>query len=757
MSKKIKRNTIVVFAISVGLMQTLTGCGAKEVIQSAFGSELQEQRNATKQEVMDYYSKSMRFQTVSKRTPMLTEQVNASYNTVESGTETYEKLKKAFTRIEAEHQKVNGYTIDEGLHDFLKCFLDDMVLSDGEIKRVKEYGGYYYMTVAYKTTPNLSGSFKNQANYIGIDGFITRDAYNAYQVNTNYITNALDTKINPYLTALGKPALTNYGADDSWVYEGSYLAGTGMSDVTAETETQDASTEVTAETQTDTEETESTAETEESTEDTGDTGDTTTVDETSVETPNEPNADGSGATNVATVNQKFTDVTGAEVDKTGINNIDRLDYDIDTISDIIGASIEQIALIPPINMVYNPAATQGRLNGFGMYKEGKAGLSTFNVAQNDLNDPGDIVITYIFKQNILEPDKMDYVSMYVNEYNSNNKSIEDKAIGGSLTAVLDKARLEADETGIDEDSVIKEFTGPKVSVPTFIEDKLNQVLEEFDRAVNDKQASALMDGDIIEDAGLGMKYAAYAKSADVVTFKSDLKRIVARHGNDYLLEVERTIEDGPADSGTVGQYRDTYFVVVRQIGTEFKYNDEMFIRRVNTNVPVVAAENTSIRRLVTLNLSGSVDTNTAKDITDTVLAKLASSLSGKMEDRSTDYQNLFDTDTKLLNDERRDYIDSRLQGQIFYKGYNASTNYIIKPSEWISGTEQQVEFTTKEFIKYDDGKLGGMYIENYYLVSKYGTSWVIDDIINMDTKVVDADNVAEYEQLVNSTVAQIKE
>ena len=64
---------------------------------------------------------------------MLTEQVNASYNTVENGTETYEKLKKAFTRIEAEHQKVNGYTIDEGLHDFLKCFLDDMVLSDGEI------------------------------------------------------------------------------------------------------------------------------------------------------------------------------------------------------------------------------------------------------------------------------------------------------------------------------------------------------------------------------------------------------------------------------------------------------------------------------------------------------------------------------------------------------------------------------------------------------------------------------------------------
>ena len=751
MSKKGKYRAIAVFVISASLMQSLTGCGAKEVVQTAFGSELQDQQFATKQEVMDYYSKSMRFQTVSKRTPMLTEEVNASYNTVESGTETYEKLKTAFTRIEAEHQKVNGYKIDEGLHDFIKCFLDDMVLNEGEIKRVKEYGGYYYMTVAYKTTPNLSGSFKNQANYIGLDGFIVRDMYNSYSVNTNYVSNMINNKVNPYRAVLGETPLVDYGEDSSWLSEGAYLAGTGMSDVTADEPEEEVVSENTGiDTTQDENNTESSDEN--STED-----NVTNIDETDVETPNDPNEDGSGVTNVAELNSTFKTVTGEEVEKTGINNIDRLSYDISEIDGIIGASIEQIATIPPINMVYNPAATQGRLNGFGMYKQGKAGLSEFNVTQNDLNDAGDIVITYIFKQNILEPDKMDYVSVYVNEYNSNNKSIEDKAIGGSLTAVLDKARLEADDTGIDEDAVKESFTGSKVAIPTFIESKLNQVLEEFDRAVNDKQASALMDGSIIEDSGLGMKYAAYAKSADVVTFKSDMKRIVARNGNDYLLEVERTVEDGPAGSDTVGQYRDTYFVVVRQVGTEFKYNDEMFIRRVNTTVPVISAENTSVRRLVTLNLSGSVNTNTAKDITDTVLNKLSGYLTGDATNRDISYRDLFDTDTKLLSQERKEYIDSRLQGQIFYKGVTTPTVYTIKPSEWISGTEQQVEFTTKEFIKYNDGKLGGMYIENYYLVSKYGTSWVIDDIITIDTKVVEADQVSEYEQLVNNTVAEISE
>lgn len=80
---------------------------------------------------------------------------------------------------------------------------------------------------------------------------------------------------------------------------------------------------------------------------------------------------------------------------------------------------------------------------------------------------------------------------------------------------------------------------------------------------------------------------------------------------------------------------------------------------------------------------------------------------------------------------------------------------MIKPSEWISGTENQVEFTTKELIKYNNGNNGGMYIENYYLVSKYGTSWVIDDIITINTQVLDSSEVSAYESQVSGTVATI--
>ena len=760
------RNKLIILAVSALVMQSLTGCSQVEEVTSIFAdADIQNQEFATKQEIMDYYANSMKYQTVSKRTPMIDENVHASFNTVEQGTEAYEKLRNAFITVEAEHQKVNGYTISQGLHDFLKSFIDDMVLNDGEIKRAKEYGGYYYLTVAYKTTPNISGSFKNQANYMGIDGLIVRGNTDDYEVDTDYLSTLLDKTINPTRTAMELTPYTNFGYDSAWVTEGA-AAGTGMFDVLNtdnQNQTVEATTGETAENvegtedNTDeavvdgTETTDETADIEEST-DVIDEGTEVTGTEitTNPELP-QVGEDGSGATDVAALNAQYIDENGNAVEKTGINNIDRLEWDPAFVNDIAGSSNEQIASIPPINMVYNPAATQGRLNGFGMYKQAKAGLSEFGVTQNDLNNPGEIIVTYVFKQNILKPEQLDYVTLYINEYDSNNQSIASDTIGGSLAAAIDEARLSSETDKVDEDTVKASFAGPVITVPTFLQQQLEMIIEEFDRAVNDKSITALIDGSIIEDVGLGMKYAAYAKSADVVTFKSEIKRIAARNGNNYLLEIERTVEDAPNGSTAVGQYRDTYFVVVRQIGTDFKYNDEIFVRRVNTNVPVINAEDTTVRRLVTLNLSGSVDTNTAKDITDTLINKLAEYAGA----RNDEFLTLFDSDTNLLNTERRQYITTKLVGQINYMGSGISTSYMIKPSEWISGTENQVEFTTKELIKYNNGNNGGMYIENYYLVSKYGTSWVIDDIITINTQVLDSSEVGAYESQVSGTVATI--
>jgi hypothetical protein len=355
----------------------------------------------------------------------------------------------------------------------------------------------------------------------------------------------------------------------------------------------------------------------------------------------------------------------------------------------------------------------------------------------------------------LKPEELIYVSAAVLDYNSNNESIKSNTFGGSLSEYIDNNKnTDNSDVQTDEDTIAAEFTGPSITLPTFITEQIEMAVDEFDRAVNDKNITALMDGDVIEDVGLGMHYAAYAKSSDIVTFTSNIRRVVARQDNKYLLEVERTVEDSPKDIGIVGQYRDTYFVVVRQEGSSFKYNDEAFVRRVLTSRPVADAENTTVRRLIALNMAGEVDVNKAKDIKDTLLQSIASGISGAETVSSfDDLTAFFNKDTNLLTEDRKSYIHSQLISQISAYGDGIHCDYTITPTEWISGSEQQVEFTTKEFFKYTNknGKvLGGMVAEKYYLVSHYGDSWLIDDIITINSSLVDVDNIDAYENQVKS-------
>ena len=753
-----KHKRLALVIMSALLVESLSGCGN---VGTLYNSNIQEQQYASVQEIMDYYAKSMKYGSISTRPAVKSE--NARFNTVPEESETYAKLQAALQEVTAEHQKNGNYKIPDGVHNYLKAFTDDMVLSGSTIRRAKEYGGYYYLTVSYNVTKNTSGSFKEQANYLGIDGIIIKDIYGVEDIDDSYL-NTVIKKMNPYLEALEKAPLENYGVDDSWL-AGRYNPEDEPVGETDSTESEGNESEEgdTGEGDTgegDTGEGDTGDEgnvTNETGENTGDgTGDVQSPTEN--ELPNAPGDEGTedggdtgSATNVAELNEMFLNSKGEEVPKTGANNIDRLAWDMKEINDYVGSSKEQIAFIPEITMVYNPAPVQGVLNGYGMFSQGKAGLGDFGFTQNEIDKPGSIVITYVFKQNILEPDELDYLMAYVNEYDSANESIK----GGEFGGVLSDFLYSEENREQDAEIVKEQFTGPQLTVPTFLGNQLEMIIDEFDRAVNNKSVTALLDGDVIEDVGLGMKYAAYASNAEIVTFKSDIKRVVARKGNEYLLEIDRTVEDSPAGAGVVGHYRDTYFVVVRQDGMNFKYNDEFFVKRVTTQVPEVEAENTSVRRLVTLNLSGVVDSNTAKDITDNLVNKLATLGS----EQNNEMLDLFNSDRNLLSEERYNYITTKVITQLQSKGYNPDTEWIIKPSEWISGEERQVEFTTKELIKFTqaDKVIGGLYLESYYLVSKYGTDWKIDDIINITTKYIEAEEVSAYEQDVNSTVAVINE
>lgn len=825
-----KKNKIVImFLIASMATSALTGCGAKaEDAKNLFnGKTTKVQNYASSKEVTDFYAKQMQYGDIANKPGVDALSTPVKDHKIDTDSQVYAQITKQLPEVILEHNKNFNYFMPQGIHDYIKNFTDNMSLNNAKLQRVDEYGGYYYATVEFDVVPNVHGSFKNQANYLGIDGIIVKDEYDNEYIDKDYLKALINkvktsdrivktvdengnetetfkavnlvnfeddpnTAYSPELTKFGQ-TLTDQGLTESKSTEQQTAeaqtqdenqTGTAISEAAAAKgdnteETSEASEEETK-AENESESTESTEETTEATETTETTEPAETeapVDLSSPEftglgegiQPLEVETVESSAPNTAKLLKYYYGNNHEELEKNGINNIDRLTWDADYINTTVGSSNEQIPFIPTINMVYNPADTLGQINGFGMYNEGKAGLSTYGFVPNDTSNPGKILVVFVFSQDITEPKKLSYDFSYVIDYKSNNNSIADAngVFGGSFESFMEQKRQdalkeaqnkEAKEIGnepetLKEEALKEEFTGSQLTVSSFISDKLNLAVDEVDRAVQDSNISALMDGTIIEDAGLGIKYAAYAKSSDITTFSSKIIRIIARNkqDNSYLVEIERNIEDAPKDSGVVGQCRDTYFAVIRQDGEDFRYNDEFLYNRTVVERSYAEPENAIIRRLIALNLSGAVPSTAQVDINEQVFKYL----SDQLVQRYSEFTNVFDSDTTLLSDERKEYFTSDLIDLANDKGADAKLEYIIKPSEWISGNENQVEVTTKEVMIYNDGEDGATYIENYYLLSNYNNKWVIDDVVNIKTQNIESEDVDTVKNNVNSTVATV--
>lgn len=393
-------------------------------------------------------------------------------------------------------------------------------------------------------------------------------------------------------------------------------------------------------------------------------------------------------------------------------NIRKLAFDIDEFNEVVGSSKEQIAYMPNVNMVYSGVTPQGSMSGFGMYQEGINGLKEFGFDRT--KSSGLLTLTYVFKQNELNGE-MDYIFPYVETYVNNNEFFAQER--KSLT------------------------------VPAFINTELKKTLDEFDRATNNKDLTELMSGDVIEDAGLGLKMATYGRATDMITFISELKAIEGRDNNVYLLKVERTVEEEPASHGTVSQYRDTYYMVLRQKDLKFRVNDVVLAKRELTKQPELNPDGATYRRLVALNLEGEVTEDVKNEITSTVLKKWQDSCTqrnlGTDEGATFGMYTCFNNDRSLLSDKRLEYINSKMRNILTAQGVEVPGNVTIKVNEWVGGYDTQVEFTTKEFVDYE-GTNKGTYLECYYLVSHYGTEWVIDDIEVMTETPVEGD---EYNKI----------
>ena len=676
-------------------LSTLSGCSQTSEDLEAVQS-LSRQPYRSLQRVLDTNAEGMKYSSFSQRTAV--EDYQANYNKVSAEKQT--KYIEFLSQILAEHNKNTDYNVDlvsQENHDYWKNLTDDMILENPRALQIKEYSGYYFLTAEFTTRPNKLGSFLATANYLGLDNCFKHDE-NAYPVlNDIWIAQAFP-ELNKEREALGKePYRLFINSDSSMVY------------------TQEKETEAPVE--------ESIPEEIEPVEDgevvdgAEDVVEDITTEETVV-AETEPSIEDNSQEVYVAENQALGD---SDIYN---ENLRKLEYDVIEYEEVFGSSQDGVSFMPYLSQVYQSVAPQGALTGDGCYNEGISGLREFNFNRDELvpytyasadgsttvDVSGVMTVTFIFKQNELDKDKVDYVFAYLEDYQSMNPFLTE-GYGA---------------------------TNNYLAVPNFVDEQIRIKVEELDRLINNGDINGLMRMDVIEDAGLAIKLAQYRNTTDIVNYTTDVKGVLARKGNVFLVEVERTIAETPKNTGYVSQYKEKAYLVVRQKDLNFYINDIYTASRELTKQPQIEEISQTYRQLVSLNLSDTEIQNSIEEIKSTVLNDWIFYCNQKIlgEDGIENYgmYEMFNDNRSVLSETDLEYINSKMQGLLFAQGYNYPGTLKIKPIEWIGGTEDQVEFTTEELITYGDSGIATK-LTCYYLVSHFGNRWVIDDIQVIDEQL----------------------
>ena len=610
--------------LSIALVSTtlLTGCG---VNKSDYKS-LRAESFLTVQEVLDSYAQELSYESITQYAKLSKEELE--YNDVMG--EMREKAINSYKDVIRDYKLNSDYKISKYNHEYLKAFLDDLVINEKEIVGVKEAKGYYYVEVKYTVSPNKAGTFKDWAKYLGINGAIIEDYEGNIGLDTKYLKQAIKL-INEARAAEGRELLS---------------------------------------------------------------GDYENTSNDEVETDN-------------TNTTRNSNSVGLSIAKNA-DKVRKLEYDVREFNNIVGSSKEQIAFMPDIHLVFKPTTETGTVNGYGVFDSGNYGLKDFGYDRNKLT--GELTLTFVFKQNELEGKKLSYQFCYVNSYKNNN--------------------------------LLTDYT--EVMIPEFIDIELRKVVERLDRAINNIDITALMSGTIVEDAGLGMLQALYGANTQIIRLISNIDKVLARDNNVYLVEIERTVEDCAKGTGVPAVYIDRYYAIIRQKDLEFKINDMVLISRELQRTPEPDPDSATYRRLVALNLAGPISESNKVSIKATLQSLYEASTNRTL----VGMYGAFNTNTELLSEERLEYLNSRLRGYLIAKGVNQPATMNGRVTAWIGGYDTQAELTTEELIEYT-GTDTGLVLECYYLMSNYGTKWVIDDIEVISEREVSGEELAQIRERVN--------
>lgn len=419
-------------------------------------------------------------------------------------------------------------------------------------------------------------------------------------------------------------------------------------------------------------------------------------------------------------------------------------YDIGLYNKVAGTSQKQSSFMPPLRMVVAPAQATGNLSGYGLFPQGKFDMTDFGYDRTKLS--GALTLRYVFKQNLSDPTKVEFKTVYCTGYTLGNM-IPGQGQTFSQQAKdkvdTDKELVDADGEAVNEENLnhasefeekAKEDAKNLLMVPEFIQVEIEKLVERSDRALSNGDLQAMLSGDIYADVGIGYLSGLYNNNVYGRRHMSNVEGYLARTGNKYLIDVETTVQENPKGTEQIGQYKSKAYMVVEQTGLEFIIKDYVVYDFLMTVEPQINVDSSTMKQLASANLTGTIP--------DTAKAEIQELL-GKLYYVSTDRDldgmySCFDSDTGIVSGHEYEYMNSTLRGWLTKQGISTPTTYHGQVSEFMGGSSEQAELVAEELITYE-GKPTAQYMQTYYLVSHYGNEWVIDNMKAIDLQDISAE------------------
>lgn len=717
-----RKSVIAIFLVATQLV--MTGCGGTSAVDVPLMSR------TTKQQVLDYYADSLKYDAVITRASDEEKEKTKYEEHIVTDSETIDQITSLYKQAESNLQNTeyiaDGAVIDEELFNYIKGYLNDLQISGGKIPEngITSAIGYYFIDVEYNTAPSTYGEFTNLASLIGLrgafkenymtgevtkdDGFIAAalDAGNKYFLENNINKTLVYDDTNLFQAIDGRIGIENSGITETADH---------TVDETVDTEVDGAGTEVSEE---------NTAEDSEVTED-GNTSDGAIAEEETVE--DETTAD---------VTNEISNITDTQYNEPVSSGNRAVKFDVNYINSIVGASAENMYTMPKISTIYNIPSSNG-ISGAGIYPCGIGGMKLFGY--NREKSSGTLTLRYVFQESEDGDGTISCINIYPKEM-----------------------RNEIPQFAADSNVIIPEYLMQEFEV----------LVERADRAIVNCDLTTLISDSIFTDLGFGVLRGYKKDSTDILKHMSVIRQVISRSidNNAYVLEIESTIVEGAKSSNVQGTYRDKSYIVIQQFGKEFKITDLVRVSRDVTDEPDIDSGNSTLKRLVALNLTGEVSDTTKKEVTtlinDLYRASTYRKLSGPYEIKTSDgtvtydrgMYDCFNNDVKLLRSDKKEELNSRIRSYLTAYGTDTKCVYSGTVDEWIGGYKNQVEFTTEEVMVYGDNE-DGRYFITYYLASKMNDVWYIDEMKILDTEEIDASEISDIQGRVsgNSLVEESTE